>query len=554
MTRPAVESCVEGLSGLPRRPPWSLTVRLLTSRSFAATLLAVGMIATPTVAIAHPQSLAPFEYVERELADVPVITDVDDLRVALVRRSDNVEFVAHVPVAPTSDMQFQRRIGSQRLKGEVVTGTRDILVMGGTQRPGLMTFDITDPKNPELLATVSCGGFHSDVAIYENYAIQAWDGTTRSCDADDPANRNGVENAMNQGSKGLRIYDITDPADPVMVARYGKDEGIPSGVHNITVNADAGLVYLNMAEFNAGNPPWGYVDMNDPELPVTIKSIRDWSPTAADGCHDGGIAPTRELFACPGITASYIWDISDPRNPTEVAYIPNPAISIHHGGRWTPDEQTLVLGDELAGAAAATPCSGGANTVTPTGAAWFYNATVAEAPVLSGVFSTPDTDGDFCTTHFYGFQRDTTLMPMGMYDAGIEVVDYAAVADGLPGVPTSHAVFEPDESGFFSAYAWHGYVYGSSFEYGATGKDLEADGRGLWIIKVDGIEDNEPVATDEGATWGRWTDATSGVHLTIAARIGLAPAAAHTNMPLYAIAGALALLVSGVVRRRRAAT
>ena len=520
-------------------------------RAIAATSLVAGLLLVPAAAIAHPQSGLAFDYVPRAVGDVPVITDVDDLGVDIVRQSDNVSFVAHVPVAPTSDMQFQRREGRQRFRGEVIDATKDILVMGGTQRPGLATFDITDPTNPVLLATVSCGGFHADVAVYENYAIQAWDGTTRNCEAGDPANRNGAENPLNSGSPGLRIFDISDPADPVLVRRFGRQDGIPAGVHNITVNGEAGLVYLDMAEFNVDDPPFGWVDLDDPDLPITIRSIRDWSPTAGDGCHDGGIAPTRQLFACPGITASYIWDISDPRDPVEVAHIPNPAISIHHGARWTPDEQTLVLGDELAGAAAATPCTGGGNENLPTGAAWFYDASDAATPVLNGIFSTPDTDGDYCTTHFYGFQRDTTLMPMGMYDAGIEVVDYAAVAGGSIGTPTSHAVFEPDEAGFFSAYAYRGYVYGSSFEYGATGRDIKADGRGLWVIEVDGIEDAEPVATDEGSVWGRWTPATSGVHVTMAARIGLAPVEAHTNAPLYALTAGLVLLGAAAVHRRR---
>lgn len=519
-------------------------------RALSASAIVTGLLLAPAAAIAHPQSGRAFDYVPRDLGDVPVITDVDDLNVDIVRQSDNVEFVAHVPVAPTSDMQFQRREGRQMLRGKVIDGTRDILVMGGTQRPGLVTFDITDPEDPELLAEVSCGGFHSDVAVYENYAIQAWDGTTRPCEEDDPANRNGVENPLNAGSDGVRIFDITDPADPVLVARYGTHNGIPRGVHNITVNGPAGLVYLDMAELDPVNPQWGFIDLDDPDLPLTMLPIRDISPTAGDGCHDGGIAPERQLFACPGITASYIWDISDPRMPVEVAHIPNPAISIHHGARWTPDEETLVLGDELAGAAEATPCTGAQNTLTPTGAAWFYDARIAEAPVLNGVFSTPDTDGDYCTTHFYGFHRDTTLMPMGMYDAGIEVVDYGPVAEHLPGAPTQHAVFEPDEAGFFSAYAYRGYVYGSSFEYGATGKDIEADGRGLWIIKVEGIDDAEPVATDEGSVWGRWTPEKSGTHVTMAARIGLAPADAHTNAPLYALGVGLLLLVAAAARRR----
>ena len=71
------------------------------------------------------------------------------------------------------------------------------------------------------------------------------------------------------------------------------------------------------------------------------------------------------------------------------------------------------------------------------------------------------------------------------------------------------------------------------------------------MIKVDGIEDAEPVATDEGSVWGRWTPEESGVHVTIAARIGLAPAEAHTNAPLYALGVAAVLLVAAAARRRR---
>lgn len=239
----------EGGDGTPTGVPTDLgspDVRPTSLRSLSAIVLTLGLLAAPVAAGAHPQSGQPFDYVPRDVGDVPVITDAAD--VDIVRQSDNTEFVAHVPVAPTSDMQFQRRVGPQRLKGEVVDGTRDILVMGGTQRPGLATFDITDPTAPELLATVSCGGFHSDVAVYENLAVQVWDGSNRPCEADDPANRNGVESPLNASSAGVRVFDITDPADPVLVARYGAADGLPNGVHNVTINGDAGLAYLNMAE------------------------------------------------------------------------------------------------------------------------------------------------------------------------------------------------------------------------------------------------------------------------------------------------------------------
>ncbi len=519
-------------------------------------VLVLGLLAVPTAAMAHPVGSDAWSGAYTDLSDTLVITDLED--VTIDRQSDNVEFIANVdPGGPTSDMQFQRREGRQLLRGRVVDQRTDIVVMGGTRAPGLSIIDITDPTAPEVLTTVSCGGFHSDVAVYENLVVQSWDGSAVPCDDGEPADPDGLDRAPSE--EGIRIFDITDPAHPRLVRFYGQRDGIPAGVHNLTINGEAGLVYLNMAEFNAVNPPWGFVDLDDPALPLTLKDIRDWSPTAADGCHDSGLAPTRQLYACAGITASYVWDISDPRQPVEVAVIPNPSISIHHGARFTPDESLLVLGDETAGAAVGTPeaaCpSGGGASRSPVGATWFYNVDVPQAPVPVGTFSVTDTSGEYCTSHFYGFVEGTTLMPAGWYDAGIEIVDYAAVADGLPGATTSHAVFEPKDSGFFSAYAWHGYVYGSSFEYGAPGRDVNSAGRGLWIIRVEGIEDVAPSAVDEGNVWGRWTstvDLAPGTAGTVAAVGTIAPVPVHSDLPTDAMAvGVVALSAVALVTRRK---
>lgn len=532
-------------------------------RALLLLLTVVALVAAlPGVALAHPATESWGGTYDLDL-DVEAITDIDE--VTITRQSDNVEFVANVPIAATSDMQFQRREGRQVWDGVVIDDTRDIVVMGGTAVPGLAVIDVTDPTAPDVLSTSTCGGFHSDVAIWENYVVQAWDGSARPCADGDPTDPDGLDEAPLR--RGVRIFDLTDPHRPRLVAFVGQRQGVP-GVHNITVNGEHGLVYLNMAGFHADDPPWGYIDLNllrdgaDLADAVVMKDIRDWSPSAGDGCHDGGIAPERELFACPGITATYIWDISDPRQPVEVAVIPNPLINIHHGARFTPDEQGLVLGDETAGAAVGTPeavCTGGRHEQVPVGATWFYDVTTAEAPVPLGTFSPTDTAGQYCTSHFYGFVRDTNLMVGGWYDAGIEIADYTPVAGGLPGAPTSHAFFEPAESGFFSAYAWHGYVYGSSFEYGAAGKDTNAPGRGLWIIEVDGIEDADPLPTDEGHSWGRWSSASqvdpavaTGTPVSIDGPGHLVLPHGHTPLPADAMAlGVVAFGATALLPRRR---
>ncbi len=96
----------------------------------------------------------------------------------------------------------------------------------------------------------------------------------------------GAEGGYGPDDFGVEILDVTDPANPVLLAFRGRAEGLPLGVHNITVNADAGLVYLNMAEFDLVEPLWGYIDLTDPAFPVTTVPMRAISPSAGDGCHD----------------------------------------------------------------------------------------------------------------------------------------------------------------------------------------------------------------------------------------------------------------------------
>lgn len=519
---------------------------------------AVLVVGTAAGASAHPAGYSDDNPPPVYTGDTSVVTGPPDVPIA--RQSDNVEFIAHLPVANSSDMHFQRREGEQILDGQTIDRRLDIVVVGGISTPGVWIADITDPTNPQVLTTISCGGFHSEVVLYENLLVQSWDGSGPPCADDEPADPDGVDKP---GDRGLRIYDLTDPAHPRLDTFIGSRQGITSGVHNLTVNNDAGLLYLNMAELSGTGPEWGYVDLTDPEFPLTLVPIRDISPTAGDGCHDSGIAPERKLLACAAITESLIWDISDPRNPVEVAVIPNPAISIHHGARWSPDERYLVLNDELGGAAVSPGCTGVTSEGT-VGAMWFYDTTLVadQAPVLVGSFSTSDLNPDateICTSHFYGFVSSSPLMPVGWYHAGIEIVDYSDAGGGFP-VPSEYAYFEPEGSSMWSAYPWHGYVYGSSHDYGPLGSDDANPAVGLWIIKVEGIDDEQPAVTDEGNVWARWTAAEATPEApapepTPEAAPEVDDSTDSTPLPTtgggLALAGLLAVAAGATVRRRR---
>ena len=75
----------------------------MRTRALALLLLVVGLVATvPGTAMAHPAS-DWWDGTYDIASDVEAITDVAD--VDITRQSDNVDFVASLPVAATSDMQ-----------------------------------------------------------------------------------------------------------------------------------------------------------------------------------------------------------------------------------------------------------------------------------------------------------------------------------------------------------------------------------------------------------------------------------------------------------------
>lgn len=430
-------------------------------------------------------------------------------------RAVNMEAVVELEVGPATDMQFQRRTETLLVDGEELEVTRDLAFVGIsdintiTDRVGhgFAVLDITNPASPEVLSERACGGFHNDVAVWKDYLVIGHDGFEGPCDG-------GVAPSY---APGITVFDVSDPADPQFLRWFSATTGqsatdaFLTGVHNISIHPD-GFVHFAAASFEADNPGFGYLDLNgDPaDWENVAFSIRDISPTATDGCHDMGYSFSGEtpLMVCPAIGSTLLWDISDPRAPVEVAVIPNPAINIHHGGRFTPDGSTVVLGDELAGAAAPAGCFNGG----PVGAMWTYDLTVPQAPVATGYVSASESPGtiETCTSHFYNFvpnAEETTTVVTGWYGGGMVVHDLtpaieAPLASGGPvGVGPEIAHIEPTDAEMWNAYAYRGHVFGNSY----TGNT------GFFVASLDGYTGTadaelQPYCNDVGIVWGPATD------------------------------------------------
>lgn len=491
----------------------------MTAAVLAASSVAFGIAGLGTVETADT-SIDAYKTQRGDVIDTSPIGEV--VRDYDTTRAMGMEAVVNVDVGEATDMQFQRRTETVLVNGVETEVVKDYAFVGisdiGGSFNGFDILDITDPTNPVSVlpeGRMTCGGFHNDIAVWRDYMVIGHDGSAGPCDtAPEPTY-----------APGVTVFDVSDVSDPKFlfhdVATTGTSVtdgpdpvfGIPllQGVHNISIHPD-GIVHFAAASFEADNPGFGYLDLNgDPDdWEQVAYPIRDISPAATDGCHDMGYDFTGEtpLMVCPAIESTFIWDITDPKQPTQVAAIPNPAINIHHGGRFSPDGSTVLLGDELAGAGAPSGCFNGG----PVGAIFTYDMTVPEAPLPTGYLSASEGPGaiETCTSHFYNFvptldgpQKVVT----GWYGGGMVVHDLtpvteAPIASGGPlGVAPEIAHIEPTGAEMWNAYAYRGHVFGNSYT-GTTG---------FFVATLDdytGTDDAElaPYCNDVGIVWGPWTD------------------------------------------------
>ena len=483
----------------------------MSAAVLAASSVAFGVVGLGTVDVGN-DTIDYYKQASDIVDTTPIGTITDDFETS---RELGMSPLAHVETGPATDVQLQRRTVEREVDGVVVEEVQDIAVVGLSDLSdsfhGFEIIDVTDPADPVRISRVECGEFHNDVAVWRNIVAVGFDGGGHSCE---PAvEALGIQNVPLGGS-AVYLFDISDLAAPVAIAAFdGVNPAdaleLTTGTHNLGIHPE-GYLYFATAGFDAVEPDLGIVDLNDIEAGATMVAMRDISPLAVDGCHDLGFSFSGDtpMMVCPAIGNTFLWDISEPMAPVEIATIANPLINIHHGGRFTPDGTTVVLGDELAGAGAPSGCFAGG----PVGAMFTYDLTVPQVPVPTGYVSAAESPGtiETCTSHFYNFvpnAEDRTLSMTGWYGGGMVMHDLTPIVElpiasgGLVGAGPEVAHIEPTGAEMWNAYAWYGAVYGGSYT-GSTG---------LYIASLDGYTgtaDAElaPYCNDVGIVWGPWTD------------------------------------------------
>jgi choice-of-anchor B domain-containing protein len=205
-------------------------------------------------------------------------------------------------------------------------------IVGGN---GMSVVDVTNPTNPVQVAHLtSVPGF--DVKVWDHYVycVTGGSGTASIVDIIDPTDPQVVstfpsshnifidENGYMYASfPSLKIYDLNnDPLNPLLLTTVGS-EG-----HDATVRGNLLLDFHGHAGTNL-------YDVTNPASPVLLSSIND---PDINYHHSGDIsADGNYLYICdelanhPAADVS-VWDISDPTNPIRVSEIADGTASAHN--------------------------------------------------------------------------------------------------------------------------------------------------------------------------------------------------------------------------------
>ena len=391
--------------------------------------------------------------------------------------SSGVKRVATVGSWPDADQQHAWQGGDLAFWGDVMVaahGQAD--EVPGNE--GFAVFDVSSPRAPRQLSTVSCTGSGYDVSIYEDLVLLSQDEPTDGPDcAAQPA-------SPGPGSfAGLRVISIADPRHPVPLAAVLTNCAplCPTGSHTHTLLPDLdhevdGVPAPRLIVYASGiGTTVVEVPLADPAAARVIGRVVT-APSA--GCHDIQILLSHRLAACAGINETQLWDVSAPEQPVVLSHITNPLIEHHHSGVFSYDGRTLAISDEQLTTAANAECL--AARAPTRGALWFYDVSDPLVPVLKGSWQTPHPVVRPCFAHYADVvpTPHADVLTIGWGGSGSAVIDFSD-----PSQPRELAYYLPDGRGADGVVTHQAYWYGEHL-FASTGRIYGLGRRGIDVYAV----------------------------------------------------------------------
>ena len=330
---------------------------------------------------------------------------------------------------------------------------------------GFRIIDATEPDNPiELNDYRACFGNQGDVIVWGTILVRSWNSPA-------PAGATCDGQPVPQGWEGLHVFDVSNPADPNLVAAVRTNCGshtatpVPDPAHDrllVYNSASSGLCPgLDIVGIPLANPSGASLLHTFAEVP------------AGHSCHDTGVILGHTLkAACAGSTGFSVFSM-DPADggslelPKFKYSVTVAGVTIGHSAAFTWDGKVIVFGHEPGGGGQAR-CQA---TSSQTDKTLFFYDTATGAPVGSFVNPRPQTATENCTWHNYNVVPTTKgyVLVSAQYQGGISVVDFSNPAAAQEIAYADPAPLSPAQlilGGDWSDYWYNGRIYESDITRG----------------------------------------------------------------------------------------
>jgi hypothetical protein len=381
---------------------------------------------------------------------------------------------------------------------------------------GFQIWDLSSPATPTLRTAFFCPGGQGDVSVHKNLLFMSVEETRGrvDCGTQEPTGDVSAERF-----RGVRIFDISDITAPKQVAAVQTCRG--SHTHTLVPDPkDSASIYVYVsgtgdirssreltgcrqgesprdsssalfrievikvplatpAEARIVSRPRVFADSTTGANNALWKGGAHGAGTQntaeSDNCHDVTVYPQLGLAAGACSGNGILLDISDPANPQRIDAVIDPNFAYWHAATFSNSGDKLLFTDEWGGGTGAKcratdKMEWGANAIFSLSARKLTARSHFKMPA-------PQTDKENCVAHNGSLipvpGRD--IMVQAWYQGGISVFDFTNAS-----APKEIAFFDRGPinaseltlAGFWSAYWYNGYIYGSEI------------GRGLDVLSL----------------------------------------------------------------------
>ena len=356
---------------------------------------------------------------------------------------------------------------------------------------GFRVIDLSNPRRPREIAHERCNGDQGDIVVWRDILVRSWNSPAppgRFCDGQ----------PVPAGFEGVHVFDISNPAAPVLRAAVQ----LECGSHTATVAGVSGgqlIVWSNNSSSTGcvdgsrpnDDPAGDFMDvigipLNAPQNASLLRRepLAGPSSNVRTGCHDAGVIRGRvNKGACASADSINVFDIGrnrtaggHPQDPEPLFTIREPGVGQDEtNGRWhsasfTWDGEILIAGWEPGGGSEAE-CERMDPAVDKS--LFFYDADTGRK---LGQWTLPraQSASDNCTIHNYNIlplRNGRYVAVSGNYQAGTWATDFTnprrprTIAYSDPtALGPPYAACDPDGTGPLApqcqlAGAWATYWY-----------------------------------------------------------------------------------------------